>query len=61
MWTSLYWIDGPWKGKLALSGRPRGGDWLKDETAPTPSPRLPKKYFNTCKLVIAFSLLTIYQ
>ena len=33
MWTTLYWIDGPWKGKLALSGRPRGGDWLKDEIA----------------------------
>ena len=29
--TQLYWIDGPWPGKLALSARPRGGDWLEDE------------------------------
>lgn len=27
----LYWIDGPWLGKVAISGRPRGGDWLEDE------------------------------
>jgi protein-tyrosine phosphatase len=27
----LYWIDGPWSGKLAISARPRGGDWLEDE------------------------------
>ncbi|MGB8259724.1 MAG: protein-tyrosine phosphatase family protein [Terracidiphilus sp.] len=31
MLTQLYWIDGPWKGKLAISARPRGGDWLEDE------------------------------
>jgi len=29
----LYWIDGPWPGKLAISARPRGGDWLEDEVA----------------------------
>ena len=29
--TRLYWISGPWKGKLALAARPRGGDWLDDE------------------------------
>jgi len=29
--TPLYWVDGPWPGKLALSARPRGGDWLEDE------------------------------
>ena len=29
--TRLYWLDGPWKGKLALAARPRGGDWLKDD------------------------------
>lgn len=29
--TQLYWIDGLWPGKLALSARPRGGDWLEDE------------------------------
>lgn len=29
--TNLYWVDGPWPGKLALAARPRGGDWLEDE------------------------------
>jgi protein-tyrosine phosphatase len=29
--TKLYWIDGPWPGKLALAARPRGGDWIEDE------------------------------
>ena len=33
MWTELYWVDGPWLGKLALAARPRGGDWLEDEMA----------------------------
>lgn len=31
--TGLYWLDGPWKGKLALAARPRGGDWLGDNVA----------------------------
>jgi protein-tyrosine phosphatase len=31
MSTKLYWIDGPWLGKLAMAARPRGGDWLEDE------------------------------
>lgn len=31
MGTKLYWVDGPWLGKLALAARPRGGDWLEDE------------------------------
>jgi len=31
MRTSLYWIDGPWPGRLAIMPRPRGGDWLDDE------------------------------
>ena len=31
MWTRLYWVDGPWLGKLALAARPRNGDWLEDE------------------------------
>jgi protein-tyrosine phosphatase len=30
---TLYWIDGPWPGRLAVSPRPRGGDWLEDEVA----------------------------
>src|SRR5487761_99695 len=31
MATNIYWVDGPWPGKLALSARPRGGEWLEDE------------------------------
>lgn len=31
MRTDLYWIDGPWLGRLAISPRPRGNDWLEDE------------------------------
>ena len=31
MRTELYWIEGPWQGKLAILPRPRGGDWLEDE------------------------------
>jgi len=31
MYTELYWIEGPWPGRLAISARPRGGDWLEDE------------------------------
>ena len=31
MATELYWVNGPWSGKLALASRPRGGDWLEDE------------------------------
>jgi len=31
MKTEYYWIDGPWKGRLAIVPRPRGGDWLEDE------------------------------
>jgi protein-tyrosine phosphatase len=33
MFTKLHWIDGPWPGRLAISARPRGGDWLEDEMA----------------------------
>ncbi|MCE5229420.1 dual specificity protein phosphatase family protein [bacterium] len=31
MEQNLFWIPGPWKGKLAVAARPRGGDWLADE------------------------------
>lgn len=31
MTPTLYWIDGPWAGRLAISARPRGGDRLEDE------------------------------
>ena len=27
----VYWIEGPWRGKLAILARPRGDDWLTDE------------------------------
>ena len=27
----FFWVPGPWRGKLAVIGRPRGGDWLDDE------------------------------
>ena len=27
----IYWIEGPWRGKLAILARPRGEDWLEDE------------------------------
>lgn len=33
MWTELHWVEGPWRGKLALASRPRGGEWLQDELA----------------------------
>jgi protein-tyrosine phosphatase len=33
MRTELYWVDGPWPGKLAIAPRPRGADWLKNEIA----------------------------
>ena len=31
MKTDLFWIPGPWRGRLAIASRPRGGDWLDDE------------------------------
>ena len=31
MSTELRWVEGPWKGRLAIAARPRGGDWLEDE------------------------------
>ncbi len=31
MRTELYWVQGPWPGRLAIMPRPRGGDWLEDE------------------------------
>jgi protein-tyrosine phosphatase len=33
MRKELYWLDGPWRGRLALAARPRGGDWLRDDIA----------------------------
>jgi protein-tyrosine phosphatase len=31
MAVSVYWIEGPWSGRLAIVARPRGGEWLADE------------------------------
>ena len=31
MTPDLFWIPGPWRGRLAVITRPRGGDWLEDE------------------------------
>jgi len=31
MIPDLLWIPGPWSGKLAITARPRGGDWLDAE------------------------------
>jgi protein-tyrosine phosphatase len=31
MFTKLFRIEGPWQGQLAVSARPRGGDWLEEE------------------------------
>lgn len=31
MKAELFWIPGPWRGRLAIASRPRGGDWLDDE------------------------------
>ena len=31
MKAEIYWIEGPWSGRLAIMPRPRGGDWLEDE------------------------------
>ncbi|MEZ4617865.1 MAG: dual specificity protein phosphatase family protein [Caldilineaceae bacterium] len=28
---NIYWIKGPWSGRLAIIARPRGDDWLEDE------------------------------
>jgi len=33
MRKDLYWLDESWPGKLAVSARPRGGEWLGDDVA----------------------------
>lgn len=33
MISELNWIDGPWPGRLAVSPRPRGGDWIEGEVS----------------------------
>ena len=31
MFTELFRVEGAWPGYLAISSRPRGGDWLGEE------------------------------
>jgi protein-tyrosine phosphatase len=31
--TKLYWLGDAWPGRIALSARPRGGDWLAEEVS----------------------------
>src|SRR5262245_29081044 len=31
MKAQVYWVTGPWPGRLGILPRPRGGDWLADE------------------------------
>ncbi len=33
MKPDLFWIPGPWPGRLAIAARPRGGDWIEDEVS----------------------------
>src|SRR5262245_27533602 len=33
MRTKVFWVPGPWRGRLGILPRPRGGDWLDDEAA----------------------------
>ena len=33
MQATVFWIAGPWRGRLGILPRPRGGDWLGDEIA----------------------------
>lgn len=32
MRAEVFWVPGPWRGRLAVVPRPRGGDWLDDDT-----------------------------
>ena len=32
MQANVFWITGPWQGRLGVVLRPQGGDWLRDET-----------------------------
>jgi protein-tyrosine phosphatase len=32
MTAQVYWISGPWRGRLGIVPRPRGAEWLDDET-----------------------------
>jgi protein-tyrosine phosphatase len=31
--AKVFWVAGPWRGRLGILPRPRGGDWLVDDTS----------------------------
>jgi len=31
MINGIFWVEGPWTGRLGVAARPRGGDWLQNE------------------------------
>jgi protein-tyrosine phosphatase len=33
MLSRFFWVDSGWPGRLALSARPRGDDWIEDDLA----------------------------
>ena len=51
MKATVYWIPGPWPGRLGIVPRPRGGDWLKDEI----------KAWRTAGIDVAVSALTAQE
>ena len=32
MGAKVFWVAGPWRGRLGIVPRPRGAEWLDDET-----------------------------
>src|SRR6266446_5967799 len=32
MAAKIFWVTGPWRGRLGIVPRPRGAEWLDDET-----------------------------
>jgi protein-tyrosine phosphatase len=32
MAAKIFWVTGPWRGRLGIVPRPRGGEWLDEET-----------------------------
>ncbi|WP_372365358.1 hypothetical protein [Candidatus Uabimicrobium sp. HlEnr_7] len=51
MKASIYWIETTKKGRLAVLGRPRAGDWLEDEI----------KSWRESKIDVVVSLLVDYE
>lgn len=49
--AQLFWVPGPWPGRLAISPRPRGGEWLADEV----------RSWREAGLSVVVSLLTLAE